>query len=155
MKEEKQKITVADILKVTDGTLVIGGKDENCEDFCRDSREVKQNDIYLGIQGEKVNGSIFFEEAFKKGAKGAILQNIEITQEQITKYEKNKFIILVKDTIKAMQQIATYKRSLYNIPVVAITGSVGKTSTKDMLASVLNEKYNIELEDMDIAEDFC
>ena len=115
MKEEKQKITVADILKVTDGTLVIGGKDENCEDFCRDSREVKQNDIYLGIQGEKVNGSIFFEEAFKKGAKGAILQNIEITQEQITKYEKNKFIILVKDTIKAMQQIATYKRSLYNI----------------------------------------
>ncbi len=142
MKEEKQKLTVADILKVTKGTLVIGEKDENCENFCRDSREVKQNDIYLGIQGEKVNGSIFFEEAFKKGAKGAILQNIEITQEQITKYAKDKFIILVEDTIKAMQQIATYKRKLYNIPVVAITGSVGKTSTKDMLASVLNEKYN-------------
>ncbi len=140
MKEEKKKLTVADILKVTNGTLVIGEKNEKCEDFCRDSREVKPNDIYLGIQGEKINGSTFFEEAFKKGAKGAILQNIEITQEQITKYAKDKFIILVEDTIKAMQQIATYKRSLYNIPVVAITGSVGKTSTKDMLASVLNEK---------------
>lgn len=69
------------------------------------------------------------------------MQDIQITKEQKEKY-KNKFIIIVENTIKAMQQIATYKRSMYNIPVVAITGSVGKTSTKDMVANVMNEKFN-------------
>ena len=135
------KITLKDILKVTNGKLIIGKEEEICEDFCRDSREIKENDIYLGIKGETINGSIFFEEAFEKGAKGAILQDIEITKEQIQKYE-NKFIIIVKNTIEAMQQIAEYKRNLYNIPVIAITGSVGKTSTKDMVASVVSKQFN-------------
>lgn len=135
------KITVKDILKVTNGKLIVGNKETICEDFCRDSREVKQGEIYLGIKGETVNGSIYYEQAFKNGANGAILQDVEITEEQIKKYQ-NKFIILVENTIKAMQQIAEYKRSLYNIPVIAITGSVGKTSTKDMVASVINEKFN-------------
>lgn len=135
------KITVKDILNVTNGKLIIGRKEEICEDFCRDSREVKENDIYLGIKGETINGSIYFEEAFEKGAKGAILQDIEITEDQKQKYQ-NKFIIIVENTIKAMQKIAEYKRNLYNIPVIAITGSVGKTSTKDMVASVINKQYN-------------
>ena len=135
------KITLKDILKVTNGKLIIGKEEEICEDFCRDSREIKENDIYLGIKGETINGSIFFEEAFEKGAKGAILQDIEITKEQIQKYE-NKFIIIVKNTIEAMQKIAEYKRNLYNIPVIAITGSVGKTSTKDMVASVVSKQFN-------------
>lgn len=135
------KITVKDILKLTKGKLIIGKEEEICEDFCRDSREIKENDIYLGIKGETINGSIFFEEAFEKGAKGAILQDIEITKEQIQKYE-NKFIIIVKNTIEAMQKIAEYKRNLYNIPVITITGSVGKTSTKDMVASVVSKQFN-------------
>lgn len=134
-------MTVKDILKVTNGQLIIGKEEEIVTSFERDSREVKQDDTYLGIKGETINGSIFFEEAFKKGAKGAILQNIEITNEQKENYN-NKFIIVVEDTVKAMQQIATYKRSLYDIPVVAITGSVGKTSTKDMVYSVLSMQFN-------------
>ncbi len=137
---EKYKIRVEEILKVTNGKLLIGKSEEICENFCRDSREIKEGDIYLGIQGENLNGSIYFEEAFEKGAKGAILQDISITKEQQKKYQ-NKFIILVEDTIEAMQKIASYKRSLYSIPVVAITGSVGKTSTKDMIASTLNQQY--------------
>lgn len=134
-------ITVKEILNITNGKIITGEEKEICENFCRNSKEVQEGDTYLGIKGENVNGSIFFEEAFEKGAKGAILQDIEITKEQIQKY-KNKFIIIVKDTIKAMQQIAKYKRSQYNIPVIAITGSVGKTSTKDMVASVINEQFN-------------
>jgi len=134
------KITLKDILNVTNGKLIIGKEDQICEDFCRDSREVKEGDIYLGIKGESLNGSVFFEEAFKRGAKGAILQDIEITEEQIKKYQ-DKFIILVENTIIAMKKIATYKRNLYDIPVIAITGSVGKTSTKDMVASVVSQKF--------------
>ena len=135
------KISVKEILKITNGELLIGKEQEICEAFCKDSREIKKDDIYLGIKGDNFNGSIFFEEAFKKGAKGAILQEIEISTEQLKKYQE-KFIIIVEDTVKAMQQIAEYKRQLYNIPVIAITGSVGKTSTKDMVSSVINKQYN-------------
>ena len=141
MQEIKYKLSVKEILKITKGKLVIGNESEYLENFCRDSREIKQDDIYLGIKGEELNGAIYFEEAFQKGAKGAILQDIEITEEQKQKYA-NKFIILVENTVKAMQEIATYKREKYEIPVVAITGSVGKTSTKDMVASIMQEKYN-------------
>ena len=134
------KITVKDILNITKGKLIIGNEEEACEDFCRDSREIKENDIYLGIKGENFNGSDFYEEAFQKGAKGAILQDIEMKEEQLKKYQ-DKFIIIVENTVKAMQQVAQYKRKLYNIPVIAITGSVGKTSTKDMVASVVSKEY--------------
>ena len=135
------KITVKEILNITNGKLIIGKEDEICENFCKDSRQIKKDDIYLGIKGENFNGSIFFEECFEKGAKGAILQEIEITNEKLEKY-KDKFVIIVEDTIKAMQKIAEYKRNLYKIPVIAITGSVGKTSTKDMVASVIKNKFN-------------
>ena len=141
MEKEGHKISVREILNVTNGKLVTGDEKYLCQNFERDSRKVKEGDTYLGIQGETINGSIYFEEAFAKGAKGAILQDIQITEEQKEKY-KDKFIIIVEDTIKAMQQIATYKRKMYNIPVVAITGSVGKTSTKDMVANVMNQKFN-------------
>ncbi len=133
-------IRVKDILHITGGKLLVGNEEETCISFCRDSRQIKKGDIYLGIQGTEINGSIYFKEAFEKGAKGAILQEIDIPQEERQKYA-NQFIIIVENTIEAMQKIATYKRSLYEIPVIAITGSVGKTSTKDMVASVVNEKY--------------
>lgn len=135
-------ITVKDILKVTKGKLIIGDENTICEDFCTDSREVKQNDTYLGIKGERVDGNRFYEMAIQKGATCCILENIEIPEEIKNKCP-NTSIIIVENTIKALQQIAKYKRSLYNIPVVAITGSVGKTSTKDIVASVLSKKFNV------------
>ena len=70
------------------------------------------------------------------------MQDVEIDAQKIEKY-KNKFIVIVPDVVKALQELASYKRSLYNIPVIAITGSVGKTSTKDMVSSVLGTKYNV------------
>lgn len=140
MKNQKHTVTVKDILNVTNGELIIGKEDEICENFCRDSREIKDGDVYLGIKGETLNGSIYFEQALKNGAKGVIIQDIEVTKEQEEKYE-NKFIIKVEDTIKAMQEIAEYKRTLYKMPVIAITGSVGKTSTKDIIANVISQKY--------------
>ena len=133
-------IKVKDILKITKGELIIGNPEETCEKYAKDSREVQEGDIYIGIKGEKVNGSQYYEKAFENGAKGCIIQEIEIGETEKQKY-KNKTIIKVEDTTKALQQIASYKRSKYNIPVIAITGSVGKTSTKDIVANVVNQKY--------------
>lgn len=135
-------ILVKDIIKVCNGKLVCGNEDEICENFSKDTRQINKGDIYLGIKGERVNGSIFFKDAFEKGAKGCILQDTEIDKKDIDIY-KDKFIIIVEDVVKALQDLAEYKRSLYNIPVIGITGSVGKTSTKDIIASVMATKYNV------------
>ena len=80
------------------------------------------------------------KEALEKGAKTVIVENINFTDNDIKIY-KEKNIILVENTLQALYKIASYKRSLYNIPVIAITGSVGKTSTKDIIASVVSQKY--------------
>ena len=135
-------ILVKDIIKICNGKLICGSQEEICENFSRDSREIEIDDIYLGIKGERFNGANFYKEALEKGAKGCILQDIEISEEDKDTY-KDKFIIIVENVVKALQQIAAYKRSLYNIPVIGITGSVGKTSTKDIIASVMSTKYNV------------
>ena len=67
-------ILVKDILEQCNGKLLCGNKNELCENFSKDTRTIQEGDIYLGIKGEKFNGSIFFEEALQKGAKGCILQ---------------------------------------------------------------------------------
>ena len=135
-------ILVKDILKICNGKLICGNEDEICENFSKDTRQISDGDIYLGIKGERFNGSVFYKEAFENGAKGCILQDIELNQEEINTY-KNKFIIIVDNVVETLQKIAKYKRSLYNIPVIGITGSVGKTSTKDIIASVMSKKYNV------------
>lgn len=135
-------IRVKDIVKVCDAKLLFGNEEIICENFSKDTREIKTNDVYIGIKGENFDGNSFYEQALEKGAKVCILQDIVISDKEKDKY-KDRAIIIVEDTIKALQQIATLKRSLYNIPVIAITGSVGKTSTKDIIASVVATQFKV------------
>lgn len=135
-------IYVKDLIEKCNGTLIIGREDEILDNFSKDTRDLLENDIYVGIKGEKFEGSTLYKDAFSKGAKGCILNNIELDYEYL-KNLKDKFVIVVEDTIKCLQTLAMYKRSLYNIPVVGVTGSVGKTSTKDIIASVLGRKYKV------------
>ena len=135
-------IKVKDIIKICDAQLVYGNEEEICQNFSKDTREIKKDDVYIGIKGENFNGNALYEKALENGAKVCILENIEIPEHIIERY-KDRTIIKVKNTIKAIQEIATYKREMYNIPVIAVTGSVGKTSTKDILASVISKKYKV------------
>lgn len=131
------------IIQVTKGTIIGESQNLICNEFSIDTRSLKSGDVYIGIKGEKFDGNSLYKEAFEKGAKLCIL-NQEM-KEKIEKedQEKNKTILFVEDTMQALGKIAEYKRSLYSIPVVAITGSVGKTSTKDMIASVIEQKYKV------------
>ena len=138
----ENKITIKDFIKECNGKLIQGNGNLPFENLCKDTRELKPGEIYIGIQGEKFNGSTLYEQALEKGAIACILQDVEVEEETLKKYA-NATIVLVKNTVEALQKIAMYKRSLYNIPVVAITGSVGKTSTKDIIASVLSQKYKV------------
>lgn len=134
-------IYVSDIIDKFNGKLLYGDINLVLDNFSHDTRTIKDGDIYVGIKGETFDGNLFYKDAFDKGAKACILDNIDIND--IDDKYKNKTIILVDDCLKCIQDLARYKRSLYNIPVVGVTGSVGKTSTKDMIYSVLSTKYKV------------
>lgn len=131
---------IKDIIDITKGNLITGREDFEFENFSKDTRTIQKGDIYIGIKGEKFDGNEFWKQALDNGAEAVIIQDIEITEVEKEKYS-NKIIIKVEDTLKALYEIAKYKRSLYDIPVIAVTGSVGKTSTKDVIASVVSSKY--------------
>lgn len=146
---------VKDIVKITNGKILCGDEKIHCNHFVRDSREVKEGDVYVALKGERFDGNDFCQSAIDNGAKVCIISKDVREKENDTKLvnteadkinnsiKENKVtIIKVEDTLKALQEIATYKRMQYNIPVVAVTGSVGKTSTKDLIASVVSQKYN-------------
>ena len=135
-------IRVKDVIKITKAEMIQGNLEQECCDFAYDTRKMKPNDVYIGLKTEKSDGSYYWQEALKKGADIVIINKINIDKKDLKNWE-NKTILMVEDSLVALQQIASYKRSLYgnNLKVIAITGSVGKTSTKDMVASVVSQKY--------------
>ena len=100
-----------------------------------DSREVQKGDLYVAIKGEKVNGNEFLEQVFENGASYAM-----VSKKQISTTGKQ---IEVGDTVKSIGKIATEWRSQFNIPVIGITGTNGKTSTKELLKHMLSSKFDI------------
>ena len=137
------KLRVKDILNVTNGKLFCGDENKICNKFSKDTRTIQNGDTYIGIKGENFNGNLFWKDALEKGADVVIIEEKSFNEKKEEELEKyiNKTIILVEDTLQSLYNIAKYKRSLYNIPVIAITGSVGKTSTKDIIYSVVSQKY--------------
>ena len=139
-------LKIKDILKCTNGKLIIGDTEKECKNYSKDTRTIKKGDTYIGIKGEKFDGSSFWKEALNNGAETVIINNIKLNE--IEEYKKqNKNIIQVEDTIKAIGEMASYKMKIqkekYNLKVVGVTGSVGKTSTKDIIANVLSKKYKV------------
>ena len=133
-------LSIKNILDVTKGKLLVGNEEYICTNYSKDTRTIKEGDCYIGIKGENFDGNLFWEKALENGASTVIVQNVEIEDEKLKKWA-DKNVIKVEDTLEALYNIARYKRSLYDIPVIAITGSVGKTSTKDIVANVVSKKY--------------
>ena len=104
------------------------------ENITTDTRKIAEGDLFIPLKGENFDGHNFIQQAFESGALCCL------SAENIETY---KPCIYVSDTRVALRDLAEYYISLFNIPVVGITGSVGKTTTKDMIASVLMQKYNV------------
>ncbi len=134
---------IKDIIKVTNGKLIKGEENAEIKEFCKDTRIIKKGDTYIGIKGENFDGNTLWQKAFEAGADTVIVQGIDFSKEKLEQYQ-NKNIIEVKDTIQALADIATYKRTSCkkDFQVVGVTGSVGKTSTKDIIANVVAQKYS-------------
>lgn len=133
------KLTVKEIINVCDGSLICGNENVLIENYSKDTRTIKNGDCYIGIKGENFDGNKFWQDAVAKGAGACILDSFSGKLDD----DFNIPIILVKNTVIAIQQLAAYVRNKLNIPVIAVTGSVGKTSTKDLIASVLEQKYKV------------
>lgn len=131
--------TLGEVLKATLGTLLYPvAQDRVFPQVDTDTRTIEQGSLFLALKGEKFDGHDFAIKAFENGATGIIVQ------EERTEYHKEGLaVVLVKDTLAAYQQLARYHRRRFSIPVVAVTGSVGKTTTRSMIATVLSEKFNV------------
>ena len=120
------KINLSKIFEGFDENLIVTG-------ITTDSRKISEGVLFIALKGENFNGEDFVEDAFTKGATAAIVSK------NFSKEISGGAIIKVDDTLKAYQKIAAYWRDKFNIPIVAITGSTGKTTTKDLTAAVLSE----------------
>lgn len=101
---------------------------------CTDSRKIIPNSIFFALKGENFNGNTFAEKAITLGAAYSIVDEKE--------YATKPNIIYVEDTLIALQQLANHHRNQFSIPIIGITGSNGKTTTKELIYTVLSQKYN-------------
>ena len=124
---------VYEIVEATRGILVSGNKDDEINFFSQDSRQMTNGGMYIPLKGERFDGHNFIERAFQTGAQAII-------SEKDVNYE-DKIVIKVKDTHQALKDMASYLRNHRSVKVVGVTGSVGKTSTRDMVYSVVKQKY--------------
>ena len=126
------KISVKQIADFIGGKLI--GNDICITGATTDSREANDGMMFIGIKGERVDGNDFATEFLKKGGSCAVVEkDVEVPE--------GKTLIRVEDTKKAIRDIAEFYRTTLNIDVVAVTGSVGKTSTKEMLSSVISRSF--------------
>ena len=136
-----KNIAVDKIVEMCECTVISRGTASTVEKFCSDTRIIEKNDLFISLKSETADGITYIKEALENGAMGVITE-YNIPEEIVNKYN-NKLILKVKNITDSIQKIANYKRTLYDIPIVAVTGSVGKTSTKDIIASVVGKKYNV------------
>ena len=100
-----------------------------------DTRKIRKNSLFFALKGENFDGNKFAKEALEKGARMAIVDD--------KKTLKDERMIVVDDVLKTLQALARYHRMKLDIPVIALTGSNGKTTTKELIHAVLSKKYNL------------
>ncbi|TXE15543.1 UDP-N-acetylmuramoyl-tripeptide--D-alanyl-D-alanine ligase [Psychroserpens burtonensis] len=104
-----------------------------CKSVCTDTRNISENCMFFALQGGNFNGNKFAEDAIKNGASFAIIDDIE--------YKINDQYLMVDDVLIALQNLALFHRKHLNTPIISLTGSNGKTTTKELVNAVLSKKY--------------
>lgn len=135
-----KNMTLKNIAKACGGKLFGGREDLEIAGAVMDSRQIEKDFLFFAIQGERVDGHRFIPQVMEEGAACAVCEKLP-EMEETGRYTGS--YILVEDVKKALQDIAAFYRGGLDIPVVGITGSVGKTSTKEFIAAVLEQKYKV------------
>lgn len=125
-----------ELIKAVDGELLYGSFDTVFSGITTDSRKVLEGNLFIPLIGEKFDGHDYIEQCVIKGAKVCLTSKAVFEMQGCT-------MILVSDTAKALRDLAKWYLAKFCIPVVGITGSVGKTSTKDMVSCVLSRQFEV------------
>ena len=130
-----EPITVKDLLAATGGELLQGEESTEILGVNTDSRTVGSGEVFLPLVGERFDGHDYIGKALSAGAEGCLCARVPET------LLPGKFYVKVPDTLLAFKDLAAWYRAQFVIPFVQVTGSVGKTTTKEMIASVLGAKF--------------
>ena len=133
-----ETITLGQLLQAVGGQL-LGEFDKNTPIFHvdTDSRDIHPGSLFIPLAGERFDGHAYINAALESGAAGCL------TQRERESYQPGKFYVKVSSTQRALRDLAAWYKNQFQIPFVAVTGSVGKTTAKDMLAAVLGVKYKV------------
>lgn len=134
------KLSFEEVVSSIKGKVILDNDNKEFNKLSIDTRKIENGDIYLAIKGANFNGNDYVEAAFEKGASIAIVSEVK---KPLDDMKSKGIVILVDDTRIALGDLARYYREKLGIKVVGITGSVGKTSTKDVVAAFLSGKYNV------------
>jgi len=137
-------LTIEEILKSTGGRLVSKTGNISISGVSIDSRTIKKGELFISLRGENFDGHNFIKEAVRKGASGVVIREGYPLTDSLTETEINGIpIIAAGDTLNALQEMARYYRDQFSIPLIGITGSNGKTTTKEMLWHILSHKFSV------------
>lgn len=129
------RLTLNEVARAACGMLWYGDGDEIVKDVITDSRKIIEGSVFVALKGKNFDGHKFVKDAAEMGACCSVVEHWD-------QNDGTYPVIVVDDTYKALRDIAKLYRRQFDIPIVAITGSVGKTSTKDMIHSVLGHKFS-------------
>jgi len=132
------KFGVEEILKITKGKLIQGDRNTVFEGVSTDSRTIKEGEIFVALKGNNFDGHNFIKEALEKKAKGTMVEK-KFSIESNPKF----CIIHVEDTLNSLRELASYHRKKFNIPIIAVTGSNGKTTVKEMISKILSAHFSV------------
>lgn len=135
-----EPLRISEICEATKGKLMSGNLNTMVSGISTDSRKINAGEFFVPIKGENFDGHDFIQSAVDRGAAGLF---VESTKVEKIKSQNKAAVIEVENAKYAMGELARYYRKRFHLPVIAITGSNGKTSTKEMTASILGAKYNV------------
>lgn len=128
------KLSLDEIVKATKGKLLLNNN-KDVKYISTSSKDIKENTLFIPIKGEKYDGHDFLNDAYNNGCR------IFLIDKSHEFYKKDISLIEVDDTLLALGSLARFYLDKFNVDLIGVTGSVGKTSTRDIIYSVLNEKY--------------
>ncbi len=134
-EENTDMLTIEDVIAATGGKIIYG-ESSTFTGVSIDSRKIKEGELFIALKGRRFDGHNFLHEALERGS-GAIVSS------QPTSPVRDKTIIYVNDTLNALQVLARHMRLRKEIPVIGVTGSNGKTTTKELIATILGTGYRV------------
>ena len=141
------QITIREILEATSGVLLSGDPSMKVSRFSIDSRDAAAGTLFTAVTGGNTDGHSYVEKAFENGADAALVSLPEVPgvygPKGVAERFRGRAVILVPDTVEALQKAGAKKRSLYRIPAVGVTGSVGKTTSREMISYALSAGLHV------------